>query len=70
MDVANYIHYDLAEFQHEIPCCVGSGKKTNFGRKSDTLPNMDFLLFFLPRTEYKVFQIRNLQDSTIYSWLH
>jgi hypothetical protein len=35
-NVANCIHYDLAIFQYEIPCCVGSANKTNwlnFGRK-------------------------------------
>jgi hypothetical protein len=27
LEVAKCIHYDLANFQYEIPCCVGSGKR-------------------------------------------
>jgi hypothetical protein len=30
IEVCKCIHYDLANFQYEIPCCVGSRKKTNW----------------------------------------
>jgi hypothetical protein len=71
-DIANCIYYNRAKFQHEIPCCVGSGKQ--FGQileKNETIhaPRSRVLLLS-PMTEYKVFQIINLHNSSICTWLH
>jgi hypothetical protein len=59
LDVTNFIHYNHAIFHHEIPCCVGSAKKTNwsnFGRKKiGTVHALRSVFYYLPRTQYKVF---------------
>jgi hypothetical protein len=66
----------VQSFQYKIPCCLhrlGKKEKLNKFRKKKlamfTLPNMVFLLF-LPRMEYKIFQIINLHDRSVYSQLH
>jgi hypothetical protein len=74
MDVAKYMHYDLANFQYEIYCFVGSGNKIQIEqileeKKSGTVhtPRPGYLLFFL-RTKRNVFRNEILHDGSVYSW--
>jgi hypothetical protein len=30
MDAVTYVHYECAKFECEIPCSLGSAKKTNW----------------------------------------
>jgi hypothetical protein len=65
LDVADCIYYDHVIFQHEIPCCVGSAKKTNlvkFWKKFIlalfVLPDLFFFCFFCRGHSTKYFELK------------
>jgi hypothetical protein len=69
LDVVNYVDYESANFQCEIPYNLGSAKKTNL-TKSERFESADVhasrsAILFLSRIEYMIFHDENLDKGRI-----